>query len=121
MALINAAGVATYALEDKNSVSSSAGAVTLDLNTSNIFTLSLTESISSIAINNVPITGIVTSFTLILTYTATTVSITWPVSVKWPAATAPTLTNLNGKKDIFSFVSEDGGTSWYGFNGGQNI
>jgi len=121
MALINSAGLATYALEKKKTVSSSSGAVTLDLNTGNIFTISLSESITSITISNVPASGIVTAFTLILTYTATSISITWPLSFKWPGGTAPTLTNSNGKRDIFCLVSEDGGTNWYGFNGGQNI
>lgn len=121
MALINASGVATYALEEKSAVSSSAGALTLDLNVSNIFTVSLTEAITSITINNVPSSGIVTTFTLILTYTSTSVAIAWPLSFDWPNATPPTLTNSNGKKDIFCFVSEDGGTNWYGFVGGQNI
>lgn len=121
MPIITAAGVATYSLEDKNTASSSAGAITFDLNTSNIFTVSLTESISSITISNVPASGIVTNFTLILTYTATPVSITWPLTFDWPGGTPPTLTNSNGKRDIFCFVSEDGGANWYAFNGGQNI
>lgn len=121
MALITAVGVGTFYLEEKASAASSSGVLTLDLNVSNIFTVTLSESITSIVINNTPSSGIVTSFTLILTYTSTSVSITWPASFDWPSAASPTLTNVNGKKDIFSFVSEDGGTNWYGFIGGRNI
>jgi hypothetical protein len=121
MALITAAGVGTFSLEEKAAASSSSGVLTLDLNVANIFTVTLSESITSIVISNVPSSGIVTSFTLILTYTSTSVSITWPLTFDWPSGSTPTLTNSNGKKDIFSFVSEDGGTNWYAFNGGQNI
>jgi hypothetical protein len=39
----------------------------------------------------------------------------------WPGGTAPTLTSTNGKEDIFSFVTIDGGTTWFAFNGGQNF
>lgn len=121
MALITAAGVGTFSLEEKAAASSSSGVLTLDLNVANIFTVTLNESITSIVINNTAASGIVTAFTLILTYTSTSVSITWPGSFDWPSAAAPTLTNVNGKKDIFSFVTEDGGTNWYGFIGGRSI
>jgi hypothetical protein len=121
MALITAVGVGTFYLEEKASAASSSGVLTLDLNVANIFTVSLTENISNIIINNIAASGIVTNFTLILTYTSTPVSITWPLTFDWPAGAPPTLTNVNGKKDIFSFVTEDGGSNWYAFNGGQNI
>ena len=37
-------------------------------------------------------------------------AITWPAAVKWPADTAPTLTD--GKTQLFTFVTDDGGTRW---------
>ena len=46
MPIITAAGVATYSLEEKAEPYSSLGELTLNLDTSNIFTVSLTESIS---------------------------------------------------------------------------
>lgn len=59
------------------------------------------------------------SFTLIVTnngaFTATF------TGVKWAAATAPTLSSGAGKVDIFTFMTIDGGTTWYGFVGGQNM
>lgn len=42
---------------------------------------------------------------------------TWPGTVKWPAATAPTLTTTVSKSDIFAFVCLDG-TNWYGTTAG---
>lgn len=121
MPLITAVGLGTISLEEKAAISSSSGVLTIDLNTANIFTVSPNENITSIVINNVPSSGIVTTFTLIITYTVTSVSITWPLSFDWPAGVSPTLTNLSGKRDVFSFVTEDGGVNWYAFNGGQNI
>ena len=37
---------------------------------------------------------------------------TWPASVKWPADTAPAITD--GKTTLFMFVTDDGGTRWRG-------
>lgn len=37
-------------------------------------------------------------------------TITWPGSVSWPSATAPTLST--GKTHIFMFVTDDNGTNW---------
>jgi hypothetical protein len=48
-------------------------------------------------------------------------SVTWPTSVDWPSATAPTLTATASAKDVFVFTTRDGGTSWYGFIAGQAI
>jgi hypothetical protein len=41
---------------------------------------------------------------------------TWPNSVDWPAATAPTLTTSG--TDVLVFITCDGGTTWYGFTAG---
>ena len=40
-------------------------------------------------------------------------SLTWPTEVKYPSGTAPTSPAL-GKKDIFNFMTVDGGTSYLG-------
>lgn len=48
-------------------------------------------------------------------------TVTWPTSVDWPAATAPTLTATASAKDIFVFTTRDGGTNWYGFTAGQAL
>jgi len=48
-------------------------------------------------------------------------SVTWPSSVDWPAATAPTLTADANAKDIFVFTTRDGGANWYGFTAGQAL
>jgi hypothetical protein len=47
--------------------------------------------------------------------------VTWPASVDWPSATAPTLTATANAKDIFVFYTRDGGTNFYGFTAGQAL
>ena len=48
-------------------------------------------------------------------------TVTWPASVDWPAATAPTLTATASAVDQFVFYTYDGGTIWYGFTAGQAL
>ena len=48
-------------------------------------------------------------------------TVTWPSSVDFPAATAPTLIATAYAVDVFVFTTRDGGTNWYGFTAGQAI
>jgi len=105
--------------EVSGSASISSGTLTLNLATATTFYVSLNAAITTLTITNVP-TG-TAAFTLIFTADGTARSVTWGASVLWPGNTAPTLTSTNGKRDIFSFVTLNGGTNWYGFTGGQNF
>jgi len=58
---------------------------------------------------------------VIFNYNGTGYSVTWPASVRWPNAVAPTLTNTNGKRDMFSFLTIDGGTTYNATIAAQNI
>ena len=60
-------------------------------------------------------------FFLYLTQDATgSRTATWPASVKWPAATAPTLTTTAARTDVFRFITGNGGTTWVGSTVGLN-
>ena len=60
------------------------------------------------------------SFTLVQKQDATgSRTVTWPASVKWPAATAPTVTSTASKADKFVFTAIDS-SSWLGSVAGQN-
>ena len=48
-------------------------------------------------------------------------TVTWPGSVRWAAATAPTLTTTASRVDIITFVTMDEGTKWYGFVAAQDF
>ncbi len=105
--------------EVSGSATISTNTLTLDLSTASTFYVNLNDNITTFSITNIP-TG-VSSFTLIFTADGTARSITWPGSFLWPGGFPPTLTSTNGKEDVFSFVSLDGGTTWLSFIGGQNL
>lgn len=107
--------------ESFSSPSISSGALTLDLSTGNIFNVNLNATITIMTISNVPTSSFAANFTLIFTADGTPRAVAWPLSIKWPSGTPPTLTSTNGKRDTFAFITTDGGTNWYGFVGGQNF
>ena len=107
--------------ETVSSPAISSGTLTLNLETSNIFTVSLNAAITTLTISNPPASGSGGSFTLIFTADGTARAVTWPASIKWAGGTAPTLTSTSGKVDSFAFFTSDGGTTWQGYVGGQNF
>ena len=98
----------------------SSGTLTLDLSGSNFFAVSLNAAITTLTISNTPASS-AASFTLEFTADGTARAVTWGAAIKWSGGTAPTLTSTSGKKDVFAFYSNDGGTTWQGFIGGQNF
>ena len=107
--------------ETVSSPTISAGTLVLNLETSNIFTVSLNAAITTLTISNPPASGSGGSFTLIFTADGTPRSVTWPASIKWAGGTAPVITSAIGKVDSFAFFTSDGGTTWQGYVGGQNF
>lgn len=103
------------------SPSISGGQLTLNLTNGNIFNVSLNAAITIMTISNIPTSSFAANFTLIFTADGTARAVSWTPSIKWPSGTAPTLTSTNGKRDAFTFVTLDGGTTWLGFVGGQNF
>ena len=103
-------------------VTSSSNATTVDCHAGNSFSHVLTQN-TTFTFSNPPASG--TSYTfsieIIQDSGASGFSVTWPSSVDWPAATAPTLTATASAKDIFVFTTRDGGTNWYGFTAGQAL
>ena len=83
------------------------GANDVDCSGGNYFTKTITGA-TTFTFSNVP-----TSTAYIMTMEVTlngSNAITWPAAVKWPADTPPTLTD--GKTQLFTFVTDDGGTRW---------
>lgn len=97
-----------------------AGTTVLDLSSANVFEMTQAVNITTFTFANPPTTGYAYSFTLIRRKdaTATSRSIVWPASVKWPAAVAPILTQTTSAIDVFSFLTTDGGTTWLGYVSG---
>ena len=103
-------------------VTSSSNATTVNCESGNTFSHTLTEN-TTFTFSNPPASG--TSYTfsieIIQDASASGFAVTWASSVDWPAATAPTLTATASAKDIFVFTTRDGGTTWYGFTAGQAL
>ena len=109
----------TYS-ETSVTCSISSNILTLPLNTGNEFIVSMSANVTTCNFNNVPAGTY--GFILYLVATGTAYSFAWPSpSVKWyPNDVAPTLTTTSGQTDTFVFVTYNGGTTWFGFVGGQN-
>jgi hypothetical protein len=63
--------------------------------------------------------GAVQSFQLEVTG-ASTYTITWPTSIEWAGGVAPAAP-ANGETDIFTFSTDDGGTSYIGTKTADNL
>ena len=97
------------------------GTVSIDLNNGNVHSVILTGN-ATLTFDNPVATGDSSSFTLIVKQDGTgSRTITWPGSVAWAAATAPTLTTTANKFDVLAFTTVDGGTRWFGFVAGQDF
>jgi hypothetical protein len=121
---LSISGTTTFgtAYTETNTAVTSAASTTIDCATSNNFAVDLSTSITTLSFSNVPASGRQYSATLFLTQGGGgSKTINWPGSVKWPSATAPTLTTTNGKADIIVLTTYDGGTSWFGMVAGQNF
>lgn len=121
----DANGVVTFdngVSEEYTAVTSSSNAATINLRDGTNFSHVLTEN-TTFTYSNSAASGKVSSFTLKLVQdsSASGYTVTWPSSVDWPAATAPTLTATASAVDYFVFITHDGGTTYYGFTAGQAL
>ena len=103
-------------------VTSTSNATTVNCENANSFSHTLTEN-TTFTFSNPPASGTAYSFSIeiIQDAGASGYTVTWPASVDWPAATAPTLTATASAKDVFVFTTRDGGTTFYGFTAGQAL
>lgn len=98
----------------------SGSAVTINAANGNVQKVTLTAS-TTVTLTN-PTAGVMCSLTLLVFQDATgTRTITWPGTVKWGNAGAPTLTTTASKMDIISLFTVDGGTNWYGALGAKGF
>lgn len=107
-------------IEEVTSITSSSNAATINLRDGNLFEHDLTENVTY-TFSNPAAAGRASSFVLKVIQDSSARTITWPGSVDWVAATAPTLTATNNGVDVFVFFTIDGGTTYYGFVAGQAL
>jgi len=118
---VEAIKAATYQ-ETYVTFTSTSNASTIDCSTGTVFSHTLTEN-TTVTFSNPPATGTAYGMTVKIVQDAgaSGYTVTWPASVDWPAATAPTLTATASAVDVFVFITHDGGTTWLGFTAGQAI
>jgi hypothetical protein len=100
--------------EITNALGNATGATTIDLTLGNSVTATTTGA-TTWTFSNPTASDELCSFSLKLVNGGSAAQ-TWPASVDWPAATAPTLTASG--TDVLVFITCDGGTTWYGFVAG---
>lgn len=110
------AGTFTNGYTEEVATANTSTAYTIDLAGGSVQILTLTGN--CVYTFPTPVAG--KSFILIQKQDATgSRTVTWPAAVKWPGATAPTLTATAAKADKFIFTAIDG-SSWLGSVAGQN-
>ena len=104
--------------EESTVVTSSSNAATINLRDGNVFTHTLSENVTY-TFSNPAASGRASAFILKVVQDSSARTITWPGTVDWAAATAPTITATNAGIDVFAFITVDGGSNYYGFTLGQ--
>jgi len=88
---------------------------TLDLTSGNVFSHA-PSSAATYVFDSPPTTGTAYGFTLKVTPSGT-YTVTWPASVDWAGGTAPDAP-ASGATNVYTFYTQDGGTTYYGFLAG---
>lgn len=107
--------------ETINVIASSTATTEIDISLGNVVDMTLDNNPTLTFANPAP-TGTGGSFTLMLRQDASgSRTVTWPGTVRWAAATAPTLTTTANRVDILTFVTMDEGTKYYGLVAAQDF
>ena len=88
---------------------------TLDLSTGTTFSFTPSGA-TTVSFTNAPASGKAVGFAVEINGDGS--AITWPSSVKWPSGVAPTAT---ASKEVYAFVTTDGGTSYYGKKAAEGL
>ena len=100
----------------------SEGALNLDLGAHGVFDVTLTEDVTALGVANVPESGQVAAFTLVLRQDETGGrAVSWPADFIWAGGTEPELTADGGAVDAVTAFTFDSGTTWLGFLVGSDI
>lgn len=111
-------GIIDSTAHKQNLVTSADGAtVTFDLDTSNVFTVTLGGN-RTLALSNAT-TGQAFVVRLVQDGTGSR-TVSWFSTIKWPGGTAPTLSTTGGRVDVFGFICTSSG-QYDGFIVGQDL
>ena len=101
---------------DNTSAALSGTTPSVDVGARDTYTLT-TSGNTTFTFTGVPSSGQVGTFSLIITAGGTH-TLTWPASVDWAGGVAPDAP-ASGETDVYTFMTIDGGTTFYGFLAGE--
>ena len=101
---------------DNTSAALSGTTPSVDVGARDTYTLT-TSGNTTFTFTGAPSSGQVGTFSLIITAGGTH-TLTWPASVDWAGGSAPDAP-ASGEVDVYTFMTVDGGTTWYGFLAGD--
>jgi hypothetical protein len=100
------------------------GAIPFDLNTGNVFVVQMNNGVSATSVSffsRGSVTGNAETVIAVIKYLGSN-AITWTGSgIYWPGGINPTLTNVNGRCDVFAFTSISFNSGWFGSIIAQNL
>lgn len=95
------------------------GAINCSLGT--YFTMVLGGA-ASVSFTNIPAAPAVFSLVLKTTQDAAGGrTITWPAAVKWPGGNVPSMVTTPNAVNVFTLLTDDGGTTWQGYLSGKDL
>lgn len=106
-------------IESVSAVGNTGTSQTIALTTGNIITYTVNGNCTFTMPSGLT-SGKGISFTVILTDSGGPRNITF-TGVKWSGGTDPTVMSAASAIDIYTFLTIDGGTTWYGFTGGTSM
>lgn len=98
-----------------NTLTSVTGATAINLTSGNVVRISSTSGNYTLGTPSGLVSGAAAAFTLIITTTNTGNTPTWFANITWAAGT-PQITWTGGTTQIFTFLSVNDGTNWYGWH-----
>lgn len=114
--------VTVKTINETHVTSSGTGTTDLNQESGNVFIHTNASGGTTFTFSNPPSATYVHSFTVIHKQDGTgAAGVTWPASVDWPGGTAPAISSAANAVDVFTFITYDGGTSYYGFLAGQDV
>jgi hypothetical protein len=94
---------------------------TVDWSASDVHTITLTAN-CTLSFTNPPASGKAQTVTVVVTQGGSgSYTLSYPAAVRWSYAQAPTLTTTVSYRDVISFITYDGGTSYLGAFSMSNI
>lgn len=99
--------------ETTTSQTASGASTTIDLTNGNVQQLTLSANTTITLTGATASTACSLSLYIIQDGTGNR-TVTWPASVKWPSAIAPTLSTAANRIDLVVLETLNGGTTWYG-------